>query len=106
MRSLQQNITWEDGLRNGPIFREQMFDLRSNGTVKRIGLILWALPLLCLALSTCVSVVSNDSVALALATCVLIGLPALGASAAAIWTACFLRPRTGHNHLRRHHGHH
>ena len=104
IRSLQQNVLYEDRWRNGWIFRERMFDLRSNGTVKRIGLVLWAVLLLCLGLNTCVSLVPSGSLAIVLVTCLLVGLPALGASVAAIWTACFFRPRAPHSHLR-HHGH-
>jgi hypothetical protein len=101
IRSLQQNVTFADFQRNRWLFYGQMFDLRCNGTVKRIGLVLWAVLLLCFGVSACASALSNGSLALALATCVLLGLPTLGASLAALWTAFFLRPRTRSSHLRR-----
>src|SRR6266481_751135 len=62
-------------------------------TVKRVGLVLWAVLLLCFALSTVASAVSSRPVAIAIATCVFVGFPPLAVSAAAIWTACFLHPR-------------
>ena len=70
MRSLQQDITFEDRQRNIPIFYDRVFDLRWNGTVKRVGLVFWAVLLLCSALSTFSSVVSNTPAAIAHATCV------------------------------------
>jgi hypothetical protein len=91
MRSLQRNITFEDSQRNARVFYDQMFDLRCNGTVKRIGLLLWAVPLLCLGLSSAVSALSSGS-ALGLILGVILGVPSLGASVVAIWTAFFLRP--------------
>jgi hypothetical protein len=107
VRNLQRNTTWEDRQRYAlasAYFYRQTFDLRSNGKVKRVGLVLWAVPLLCFGLSACVSVVSYSSLALAVATCIFVGLPALAASGMAIWTACFLRPPAPRNHLRRHQG--
>jgi hypothetical protein len=105
VRCLQRNTTWEDRRRQAlaaDYFYRQTFDLRSNGKVKRVGLVLWAVPLLFSGLGACVLVVSNGSLALALATCVFIGLPVLAASGVAIWTACFLHPPAPRNHLRRH----
>jgi hypothetical protein len=104
VRSLQRNTTWEDRKRHAlaaDYFYNQTFDLRSNGRVKRVGLVLWAVPLLCVGLAACVSVFDSRSLALALATCVFVALPVLAASGVAIWTAFFLRPRAPRNHLRR-----
>jgi hypothetical protein len=106
IRSLQQNVTWQDSQRNAPIFYNQLFDLRSNGGVKRVGLILWALPLLVLGMSACASALSHGSFVLAVATCLLLGAPSFVASAAAIWTACFLRAPLANHRVHRHHGHH
>ena len=97
MRNLQRNITFADSQRNAPIFYDRMFDLRCNGTVKRIGLLLWAIPLLCLGLSSATSALSNGS-ALGLILAVILGVPSLGASAAAIWTVFFLRPPRHRRH--------
>ena len=108
IRSLQQNILWEDRLRNSQAFYNGLFDLRSNGPVKRVGLVLWAAPLVIFGLGTCFSVLSSHrSTILALAICVVLGIPAITASAAAIWTACFLQPpRSGSNQHSRRHLHH
>jgi hypothetical protein len=101
MESLQHNVTWEDGQRNGPILYDRMFDLRCNGTVKRVGLLLWALLLICIALGTCASALSSGPLPAALAIFVFLGIPALGAAGSAIWTVFFLRPPARRSHLRK-----
>ena len=98
IRSLQQNILWEDRWRNSRVFYNNLFDLRSNGTIKRIGLILWAMLLILPAISLC-SVALSSSSFLALASFVLIGIPCLLAAVAGLWTACFLHPQRHGTHF-------
>lgn len=96
VRGVEQNILPEDRARNGYIFRDNLFDLRSNGPVKRFMLLVWATPLICWGLFTCTSALNSVSSVASLATCFLVGVPAIAASLMAIWTAFFLRPRGRH----------
>lgn len=101
IRSVQRNILVKDRIRNTRIYYDGIFDFRSNGLIKRIGLLALA-GLICLpALGVCISalhrltvgLVSTNSVMMTIAVMVFVGLPALGSSFAAVWVALFLRPQ-------------
>ena len=101
IRSLQQNILAEDRWRNSWVFYNNLFDLRSNGTIKRIGLILWAVLLILPAVTLCSVALSSGSFQ-ALASFALIGIPSLLAAVAGLWTACFLHPPRHGTHFHHH----